>query len=635
VLIGCAAMCVPLLLFALFDFLSPYPTKHVFQRIVIIMGNWVPCIVLIANKGDVYGIGNVFLFLTASQRIFITGAVLSIMMDLSPVTLKAVPLRILLLSLMVIELFDVIGLATSDHTCRLISLSMRYISYLPTLFSFSTWLQYKQSLYSKGFSVHNEPFQMWFVGVSDEDYGHFLFLLVSLLHVGMKALNPLVDKNGIWYIENFNQSYLIVHLLGTSLFSLMYAVIPDRLQIYRSYKLTLELAERRVFVSHIAHEMRTPLNNANVGVVLLKAAVEKSSSKAEIDILTDTELSLSAATQILNGILDYEKLGCGAMTIDPSWTAPLAFLFSVIKPFRLQARSKGLSIVFGSTQYAEINNSDWLIYIDQPKMAQVIRNFLSNAIKFSHKGGNVEITASLVNNGNDKVLRLKVIDKGPGISIENQGKVFNSIVQFDANKLQGGGGSGIGLWVTKKIVNLHHGQVRLESTLGEGSTFILELKAIKTSELAIGELEFPCFFEHDSPISSDVSDPLAKRRRCLVVDDSTTGRKLFGRLLESMNCIVFEACDGQEAVNIISRCVLDSQSDYYDIIFMDNHMPVLGGHNAAQQMRLLGYKGLIVGVTGDTSTEDVQEYIRCGADDVLVKPVYRDDLIRVMNEIIV
>ena len=491
-----------------------------------------------------------------------------------------------------------------------------------------------------------KPCLDWFIDLTNEDYGTFILYGITLASIFAYALLPLCGDPGIFFIEDFNKTYIIAYYGVTAMVALLCSVVPDRIQIYISHKVTAELAQRRIFVSHIAHEMRTPLSNVSIGLELLKASMpSENEHRTEAgNILREVQYSTSAATQILTGILDYEKLGCGAMTVELASVHPLPFLKRVISPFNIQAKVKEVEIDFGPSNYGDINNRHWAVSIDEVKMAQVIRNFVSNALKFSPKGATIEISAKITNPTSNPYLRVEVKDCGPGISEENLRKVFNSIVQFDANKLQGGGGSGIGLWVTKKIVDLHEGRVFVDSKLGHGSTFIVELKASKApvmvnvhasyaSNLAqLGQDNNVEELSRQSTVKEDLPRSVSSRFQlhCLVVDDSALNRRMVMRLLIMRVYTAVEAADGLDAFNLVTRTMQDGLAQF-DVVLIDNHMPVMNGHDATQKLREAGYRGLIIGITGDSALAEVAAFMNRGADGVLVKPIKTEDLMDIIQ----
>ena len=200
-------------------------------------------------------------------------------------------------------------------------------------------------------------------------------------------------------------------------------------------------------------------------------------------------------------------------------------------------------------------------------------------------------------------------DTGHGIAKENQHRVFNEIVQFNANAQQGGGGSGLGLWITKKLVELHGGSVGLYSEgEGRGCTFFMEipLSAASENDVAVHE------WNHGNDAPSGVRRAVANSAmelaslkenddvnpcapmQLLVVDDSSLNRKMMLKILTFRGHDVTEAADGDEAVE---RCFASDIP--FDAILMDNSMPKMNGTVAAKIMRNRGFRGYIIGVNGE------------------------------------
>ena len=230
----------------------------------------------------------------------------------------------------------------------------------------------------------------------------------------------------------------------------------------------------------MGHEVRTPLNTITLGLELLETELtEAKAPPSTMDTVQALRESGLVAVDILNELLLYEKIEAGIMALDASVVLFKPLLEATIRPFQISARSKGVSMTL---RMDDCGSRLMGVEVDESKIAQVIRNFVSNAIKFTPQGGEVTVTLTYVTNQRllssdiKNWLRLEVKDTGHGIAPENQHKVFNQIVQFHANKQQGGGGSGIGLWISKKIVELHGGKVGLQSEgEGKGCTFFLEL----------------------------------------------------------------------------------------------------------------------------------------------------------------
>ena len=195
--------------------------------------------------------------------------------------------------------------------------------------------------------------------------------------------------------------------------------------------------------------------------------------------------------------------------------------------------------------------------------------------------------------------------------------MFQEGIQFDANKLQHGGGSGLGLVIAKGIVEQHGGSIRVASDgKGKGTTFHVELPLFQIEpkqEATPGQSTSP---ESDSSHS--------RNRRILVVDDVLSNRKMLVRLLERSGHTCETAINGEEAVKLIHQDVKassDASHVPFDTVCMDFEMPLLNGPDATEAIRKLGYKGIILGITGNVLQEDSDYFRKKGADDILAKPI--------------
>jgi CheY-like chemotaxis protein len=255
-----------------------------------------------------------------------------------------------------------------------------------------------------------------------------------------------------------------------------------------------------------------------------------------------------------------------------------------------------------------------------------------------------EKTVEVGKDQKERVLRVgnvivSVIDDGVGMTNDQVNQVFNDGTQFNANALQAGGGSGLGLSIARGLVMQHDGELCCSSEgLGKGTTFTVTLpiyEEIESTHPEEGESMqvevggrstvvrdslkncqmLPlCQLEAGEESTDFVIPPL----RILVVDDALTNRKLCMRLLERAGHTTEGACDGREGVEKV-RSALDS-GNLYDCILLDYEMPIMRGPNACELMRKMGCSSFIVGVTGNVMSEDVDHFRKCGADWVLPKP---------------
>lgn len=216
-------------------------------------------------------------------------------------------------------------------------------------------------------------------------------------------------------------------------------------------------------------------------------------------------------------------------------------------------------------------------------------------------------------------IALSVKDNGAGMSADQLSQLFGDGVQFNVNVLQAGQGSGLGLYITKGIVEQHGGTLQAHSEgLGKGTTFIMTLPLHHVPD---DDENVDC----ESPIPSsdggvceqmDPDEPTSLR--ILIVDDALTNRKLLKRLLENKGHRCDLAQDGQGAVEQVTAAIKEECP--YDSVLMDSEMPVMNGPTATSEIRRLGCDSFIVGITGNVLPEDVAHFKACGANEVLPKP---------------
>jgi signal transduction histidine kinase/CheY-like chemotaxis protein len=309
------------------------------------------------------------------------------------------------------------------------------------------------------------------------------------------------------------------------------------------------LESKKSYVRYISHELRTPLNTAFLGLKLLSSELKASKCPKDVeryDTLCDVNLSCTAAVDILNDLLCYEKLQSGILELHKENILAAPFLNGCVSMFSAQARECGVTMTITGLAAPNRNDQtsqsllpDDTIFADKFKMDQVIRNLISNALKFTPRGGAVTLKASFVTESRPKIssgfggvsrgslrvrkkselldifrhyksnsvgvccdvngldldtaieplhgrLVVEVTDTGAGISEGNQSRLFKEIVQFNPEKLQAGGGSGLGLWITRGIVDLHDGTISASSGgEGMGSSFCVEIPMLRWPPIII------------------------------------------------------------------------------------------------------------------------------------------------------
>lgn len=394
-------------------------------------------------------------------------------------------------------------------------------------------------------------------------------------------------------------------------------------------QLKQKLNIKSLFVRSVSHEIRTPLNV--VFAALLWLELESESMNEEFrETISMTKESCVVAVDILNDMLAYEKIDGNILTLETSPVAIVPFLMDVIKPFTIQAKQKKIQLAYKETDVP----LDVSIQADEHKLQQIIRNLISNALKFTLPGGNVSVKAMLVTYDTTEWIRIEVIDDGYGLSLENQNKLFKEIVQFSAKEQQHGGGSGLGLYISKGIVDLHNGKIGVTSEgLGCGCTFYLEFPKITSVPT---ELERSFSRTSSSSLSHQNSDRFSdvdtlRKLRVLVVDDSPICRKMMTRLLHRFAIDSVEAGDGTEAIEKVREAMF--KNFHFDGIIMDSEMPKMNGLQSSLAIRELGFAGRIYGCTGNVNKELVETFLSHGADKIYMKPLDDKDFKSILKDL--
>jgi len=459
------------------------------------------------------------------------------------------------------------------------------------------------------------------------------------------------------------------------------------------------LEMKRRFVRFISHECRTPLNTVCMGLELLESelghhrqddmvAGEEKIADEDVsfwhNVTVDVKENAHIAVSILNDLLNYDKLETGTLKLETGRVQIWELVASTVSQFRIQAANKRINLNVGVEPPRLTHESGSLdndlesgtsshemepLYVlgDDIRLSQVIRNVISNALKFTNDNGTINVSATHVEQGlphahpvmhnghpcsypRAGAVRIAIQDDGVGLSKEQLALLFGEGIQFDANRLQHGGGSGLGLSIAKGIVEQHCGTIRAESGgIGHGTAFVIELPLyefppiedyVKNDKDTVHTPTVTCtdssirdyYTDNEEEDVVEADPPLHSKKRVLVVEDADSSRKMLIRLLERTGHFACTpAADGQEAVNAIEGDLLESARNPskhvpFDIVLMDFEMPVLRGPEAASRLRALGFEGAIIGVTGNVLFDDIQFFKDSGADDVLSKPISLDDI---------
>jgi len=379
-------------------------------------------------------------------------------------------------------------------------------------------------------------------------------------------------------------------------------VITERKRLQQELVLALQdaraaLAVKSDFLANMTHELRTPLN-AIVGFSgVLKEALDLSARHArQVELIWNASQTL---LWVVNDVLDLSKLEAGAIQFENDAFDPTAMTHSTVALLANQASAKGLRM------WVEPAGLEGRLLGDGARLRQVLTNFISNAVKFTAQG-EIKVLVSQRAEGDQRRLRVAVSDSGIGVATDQIEAIFARFTQADASVSRKFGGTGLGLAISKRIIEAMGGDIGVESSLGQGSTFWFEVS-----------LPVAAAAGSDDVVTAQLVS-VNESLRLLVVDDNAVNRELICTLLEPFDLLIQTACDGVEAIEAVSRSP-------FDVILMDVQMPNMDGLTATRCIRDAAAPGApwvpIIAMTANVLPEQVARCLDAGMDGHIGKPI--------------
>lgn len=379
-----------------------------------------------------------------------------------------------------------------------------------------------------------------------------------------------------------------------------------------------EMAEKSKseFLANMSHEIRSPMNGV-LGMVEMLSQSEL--NKDQKEMLETIRTCGEGLLVVINDILDFSKIESNKLELENVEFDLIRCLNDIMSLHSFSATKKGIDFTFIN----KIGNLKWFKG-DQVRIKQVLTNIISNAIKFTNQGKVEVVLDNLGTKGHLTYLQFRINDTGIGIPLESQKNLFSSFTQADTSITRKYGGTGLGLTISKRLVDLMEGSITYTSEEKKGTSFCIDLalEAISSNNQ---------FLEQEKIDDSKFSKKFP--HQILLVEDNPLNQKVASSFLKKLGYRCDVANNGEEAIAQVKL----NGVDYYSLIFMDMQMPVMDGLTATKTLRKLYAQKtpVIIALTANAFESDLNQCLEAGMQDFLSKPVrfdkFKEVLIKYYN----
>ena len=422
-------------------------------------------------------------------------------------------------------------------------------------------------------------------------------------------ISTILKDKGLAINNNFQLAY-VVHILTIILLASILLVYFRKLS--NSYKQQIELTERALegtrikseFLANMSHEIRTPLNGIMGLLQILQPNIQKPNN---IEVVAKALFSCRSLLTIINDILDFSKMEANELSVERIDFSLSRVVESINSDFLPVCNEKSI--------YLKIEVSDDIedLWVGDPvRIRQILLNLVSNAVKFTEQGGvRVIVKKAAQREG----IELDVIDTGIGMSKEGLSHLFNRFQQADNSITRRFGGTGLGMSITVNLINRMGGSINVKSELGKGTRFTVYLP-LKLSQKA-----------HIDETITHIKVPDLTNQTVLIAEDNPLNTMIIKSMLGETNAELHFAQDGKQAIELFNK--LNPR-----LVLMDIQMPNMGGIEACAHIRRVNEAVPIIALTANVMKENIIEYMNCGFNGHVGKPIEKHLLFNTINDVL-